>query len=62
MTKIKKKAKVNPNVCPLCGEVYWMAGKKKLCIICNEHEIKLISRDMLRRNKKKIELGMVRTL
>jgi anaerobic ribonucleoside-triphosphate reductase len=50
----------NPSICPVCGEKYWFAGKRKLCIICDEYEIKIISRDMLRANKKKIELGRVR--
>jgi hypothetical protein len=57
MLKINK---VNPNDCPVCGEPRWVYGKKKLCIKCDEHELKIISRDALRRNKKKIDLGMVR--
>jgi uncharacterized Zn finger protein (UPF0148 family) len=52
-------------ICPTCGiERFPMAKDRKmvwLCPVCDEYEMKIIARDQLRKNKKWIELGMIKS-
>jgi len=53
--KIKSK-----KLCPLCGQERLYFGYNLWCLSCDEHAIKIFSRDSLRESKKRIELGLVR--
>lgn len=51
--------------CPTCGLDRMPMGKNRkviyLCPICDENEMKLMARDALRRNKRNIELGLIKS-
>lgn len=62
MKKAKRKKPISKKVCPICGEenrLYY--GHNLWCIKCDEHKIKIYCRDELRKNKKRIALGLIKS-
>lgn len=46
-------------LCPTCGEDRMYFGYNIWCVTCDEHKIMIYSRNILRSNKKKIDLGLI---
>lgn len=50
-------------ICPICGCTYETYGRdmKKLCPWCDEDELLQLSKEALRRNRVRIEKGMIKS-
>lgn len=51
--------------CPTCGIERFAISKSRkpvfMCPICDEYEMKVAARDALRKNKRAIELGLIKS-